>query len=417
MGLFAFAAQAKLQSEGCYQPQSRYYPQRMYRINRPLAIFLGMLVLSAGYAQLSDEERAIKARELARLQGRINSIVAERNEVRSRYDEVQQALRLSERKIGVYVQELERLKRQLRRQDRQLQKSTKQQRQLQQDVDQQRELLSEQVRAAYMIGRQEYLKLILNQQDPAAMGRTLAYYKYFNQARQAQIKQALQSITQLKEVSRRLEQEKRVLQATRDEQKANKRALEKTNRQRTQLVAQLGDEIQSKDDQIKQLRQNEQQLKAVLDAIEDTLADILPAEQQRKFTAYKGRMIWPARGKVENRYGQSRHKGRLKWNGVVIHAREGNAVHAVSRGRVAYADWLRGYGLLVILDHGDGYMSLYGHNQSLLKEVGDWVEADEAIANVGNSGGQQSAGLYFEIRHNGLPSNPALWCGQPRRQG
>ena len=389
----------------------------MFRpIFRLAVIFSGLLFLSAGNAQLSDEERAIKAEELARLQGRIDSIVAERNEVRNRYDEVQQALRQTERKIGAYVQQLDRLKRQLRQQDRQLQKLLKRQKQFQRDVDDQRELLGEQVRAAYMIGRQEYLKLLLNQQDPAAMGRTMAYYKYFNQARQARINQALQSIAQLDEVSRQLEKEKQVLQAMRDEQKARKLALQKTHRQRAQLVAQLGEEIHSKDEQIRQLRQNEQQLKAVLDAIEDTLADILPAEQQRKFVAYKGRLTWPARGKVDNRYGKSRHKGRLKWNGVLIHASEGNRVHAVSRGRVAYADWLRGYGLLVILDHGDGYMSLYGQNQSLLKEVGDWVEADEAIATIGNSGGQQSAGLYFEIRHNGLPANPANWCARPRRQ-
>ncbi|MDH3948130.1 MAG: peptidoglycan DD-metalloendopeptidase family protein, partial [Gammaproteobacteria bacterium] len=343
----------------------------MFRRNyRLLAIFLGLLAFSSGYTQLSDEERAIKAEELARLQGRIESIVAERNEVRSRYDEVQQALRTTERKVGAYIQELKQIKQQLRKQDRQLQKLFKQQKQLQRDVKNQRELLGEQIRAAYMIGRQEYLKLLLNQQDPAAMGRTMAYYKYFNQARQARIEQALQSITQLDAVSRRLEQEKRVLQAMRDEQKAKKQALEKTNRQRAQLVAQLSQEIHSKEEQIKQLRQNEQQLKAVLEAIEDTLADILPAEQPRNFAAYKGRLIWPANGKVDNLYGQSRHKGRLKWNGVMIHAREGNTVHAVSRGRVAYADWLRGYGLLVILDHGDGYMSLYGHNQSLLKEVG-----------------------------------------------
>lgn len=382
-----------------------------------LPIFLGLLVFSSGNAQLSDEERAIKAGELARLQGRIDTIVAERNEVRSRYDQVQQALRSTERKIGAYVQELQQLNRQLRKQDRQLQKLLKQQQQLQQNVESQRELLGEQVRAAYMIGRQEYLKLLLNQQDPAVMGRVMAYYKYFNQARQVRIEQALQSIKQLDGVSRRLEQEKRLLQAMRDEQKAGKQALEKSNRQRAQLVAQLDQEIQSKQEQIRQLRQNEQQLKAVLEAIEDSLADILPTEQQRNFVAYKGRLTWPARGKIDNLYGQSRHKGQLKWNGVIIQAREGNSVHAVSRGRVAYADWLRGYGLLVILDHGDGYMSLYGHNQSLLKEVGDWVEADEAIANVGSSGGQQSAGLYFEIRHNGLPADPAKWCGQPRRQG
>ena len=418
MGLFAFNAKAKLQSEGYSLTPIPLLSKLMFSRSHILfAIFLGLCLFSSGYAQLSDEERAIKTEELARLQGRIDSIVAERNEVRSRYDEVQQALRSTERKIGGYVQELQQLNRQLRQQDRQLQKLFKQQKQLQQAVESQRELLGEQVRAAYMIGRQEYLKLLLNQQDPAAMGRTMAYYKYFNQARQARIEQALQSITQLDEVSRRLEEKKRVLQAMRDEQKIKKQALEKTNRQRTQLVAQLDQEISSKQEQIKQLRQNEQQLKAVLEAIEDTLADILPAEQRHNFAAFKGRLTWPARGKVDNLYGQSRHKGQLKWNGVVIQAREGNTVHAVSRGRVAYADWLRGYGLLVILDHGDGYMSLYGHNQNLLKEVGDWVEVDEAIANVGNSGGQQSAGLYFEIRHNGRPANPASWCGQRRRHG
>ncbi len=390
----------------------------MLRRNHTLPIiFLGLLGFSGSQAQLNDAQRAIKAEELARLQGRIESIVAERNEVRSRYDEVQQALRSTERKINVHIKELKKLRRQLRKQDRQLQKLRSEQMQLQQDVARQRELLGEQVRAAYMIGRQEYLKLLLNQQDPAAMGRTMAYYTYFNQARQAHIEQALQGITRLDEVTMRLEQEKRLLQALRKEQLAGKRALEKTRRQRARLVAQLGQEIHSKEEQIRQLRQNEQQLKAVLDAIEDSLADILPAEQQRKFVAYKGRLTWPARGRIDNRYGQSRHKGRLKWHGALIHAREGNTVHAVSRGRVAYADWLRGYGLLVILDHGDGYMSLYGHNQSLLKEVGDWVEVDEAIANVGNSGGQESAGLYFEIRHNGRPANPARWCGKPRRQG
>ncbi|MGW8227370.1 MAG: murein hydrolase activator EnvC family protein [Gammaproteobacteria bacterium] len=382
-----------------------------------LAILVGVIPFSSLLAQMSDAERATKAEELERLRGRIETIIAERNAVQSRYTEVQKALRDTEREIGQHVRELKQLDEQLRLQNRHLKQLSQQQQQLQQDVHNQRQLLGDQIRAAYMIGRQEYLKLLLNQQDPAAVGRTMTYYRYFNQARQARIEQALESISQLDAVTRRLEQEKQVLQGMRDEQSAKKLALEKTHRRRAQLVAQLSQEINSIEKQITQLRQDEQQLKAVLDAIEDTLADILPADQLQSFAAFKGRLTWPARGKVVNLYGQSRHKGRLTWNGVLIHAREGNTVHAVSRGRVAYADWLRGYGLLIILDHGDGYMSLYGHNQSLFKEVGDWVEADEAIASVGNSGGQQTAGLYFEIRHNGLPANPAKWCAQRRQQG
>ena len=382
-----------------------------------LALLFGAIPFSSLLAQLSDAERAAKAEELARLRSRIETIIAERNAVQTRYTEVQQALRETEREIGQRVQELKQLDEQLQLQNRHLKQLSQQQKQLQQDVHNQRQLLGEQVRAAYMIGRQEYLKLLLNQQDPAAVGRTMTYYRYFNQARQERIEQALQSISQLDAVTRRLEQEKQVLQGMRDQQSAKKLALEKTNQRRTQLVAQLSQEINTKEKQITQLRQDESQLQAVLDAIEDSFADILPADQLKSFAASRGRLTWPAPGKVDNLYGQSRHKGQLKWNGVLIHAREGNTVHAVARGRVAYADWLRGYGLLMILDHGDGYMSLYGHNQSLFKEVGDWVEADEAIASVGNSGGQQTAGLYFEIRHNGLPANPAKWCSQRRKQG
>jgi len=382
-----------------------------------LVILFGVLPFSPLSAQLSDAERAAKAEELERLRSRIETIIAERNEVQGRYTEVQKALRDTERQIGQRVRELTQLDEQLRLQNRHLKQLIQQQQQLQRDVQNQRQLLGEQVRAAYMIGRQEYLKLLLNQQDPAAISRTMTYYRYFNQARQERIEQALQSISQLDAVTRRLEEEKQVLQGMRDQQSAKKLALEKTHRQREQLVAQLSQELNTKEKQITQLRQDEQQLKAVLDAIEESFADLLPADKLQSFAAFKGRLTWPARGKVDNLYGQSRHKGRLKWNGVVIHANEGNTVHAVSRGRVAYADWLRGYGLLIILDHGDGYMSLYGHNQSLMKEVGDWVEADEAIASVGSSGGQQTAGLYFEIRHNGLPANPARWCAQRRQQG
>lgn len=385
-------------------------------------VFLVALVLSCLpsfplLAQLSDTERAAKATELERLRSRIEAIIAERNVVQDRYTKIQTALRDTERQIGQHVRELKQLDAELKQQNRQLGQLSQQQQQLQRSVDKQRQLLGDQVRAAYMIGRQEYLKLLLNQQDPAAVGRTMTYYRYFNQARQARIEQALHSIIQLDAVTRRLEQEKQVLQEMQVQHQVKKRTLEDSNQQRAQLVAQLRQDIQSKDQQITQLRQDEQQLKAVLEAIQDTLADILPAEQLRSFAAFRGRLSWPTQGKVDNLFGKSRNKGQLKWNGVLIHASEGNNVYAVSRGRVAYADWLRGYGLLIILDHGDGYMSLYGHNQSLLKEVGDWVEANEAIASVGNSGGQQTAGLYFEIRHNGKPADPAKWCAQRRRHG
>ena len=130
----------------------------------------------------------------------------------------------------------------------------------------------------------------------------------------------------------------------------------------------------------------------------------------KSFKKQKGQLYWPAKGTVKQLFGQWRSTGKVKWQGNMIQAKEGSPIHAVYYGRIAYADWLRGYGLIIIVDHGDGYMSLYGHNQTLLKEVGDWVDHNEIIATVGSSGGLQQIGLYFEIRYNGKPSNPAHWC-------
>ena len=138
----------------------------------------------------------------------------------------------------------------------------------------------------------------------------------------------------------------------------------------------------------------------------------LPTEQgeRKAFAGLRGKLKWPSRGRLANRYGSRRKEGKLKWQGVMIKAPEGTEVTAISHGRIAFSDWLRGFGLLTIIDHGDGYMSLYGGNQSLYKEVGDWVEAGDVIASVGNSGGHRETALYFEIRHNGKPTNPLKWC-------
>lgn len=143
--------------------------------------------------------------------------------------------------------------------------------------------------------------------------------------------------------------------------------------------------------------------------------DIPALPTEKPFSKQRGKLYWPAKGKVKNLYDHWRSVGKVKWQGNIIKAKEGAPVHTISNGRIAYSDWLRGYGLITIIDHGDGYMSLYGHNQTLLKEVGDWVENNEIIATVGSSGGLKSVGLYFEIRHNGKPSNPSRWCKKQRR--
>lgn len=171
-------------------------------------------------------------------------------------------------------------------------------------------------------------------------------------------------------------------------------------------------------DSKKQLRRwetDEKALVKLLIQLQQTLENMPMGEGTRKnFAQQKGKLPWPTKGKLVIRYGSSRQVGNLKWQGIMIRASQGQNIKAVSHGRVAFADWLRGFGLLIILDHGDGFMSLYGHNQSLLKETGDWVDPGEPISTAGDSGGQSKTGLYFEIRKNGKPVNPMRWCRKQR---
>ena len=187
--------------------------------------------------------------------------------------------------------------------------------------------------------------------------------------------------------------------------------MEASRKERKKVVRSLKAEIKSKGQQLDGLLADEQELKSLLQALTEALSDIPAAPGDHKpFAKLKGKLKWPTSGRRLKAYGESRRIGSLRWQGVVIAGKEGQEVKAVSHGRVAYADWLRGYGLLLIIDHGDGYMTLYGHNQSLFREVGDWVEKGEVIAAVGNSGGIDNHALYFEIRKDGKPTDPIRWC-------
>lgn len=390
-------------------------------LNRIHVIFLLCLVIAGGMpaevaqAGLSEAEKQEKQHQLEILRKRIDKLKQELTSRRSLYSEVVQQLQQIETQIGQRVKTLRRLKRRLQQQNRKLDKLRQEQRQLQTELDTQRELLGQQVKAAYVIGRQEYLKLLLNQESPAAVGRVATYYDYFNRARSQHIEESLVIIAKLETVEQQIQQQREKLQALHRQESNHKQTLEKDFRQRSQVLISLKQEIHSKDKHLAQLVEDEQQLQKLLRSLDRELNDILMGEGTRpNFAQQRGRLVWPARGEVRRLFGKSRNAGKLRWNGVLIDSREGNTVYAVARGRVAFADWLRGYGLLMIIDHGDGYMSLYGHNQGLIKEVGDWVEANEAIAVVGNSGGQDLTALYFEIRHNGKPTNPAYWCRRSR---
>jgi septal ring factor EnvC (AmiA/AmiB activator) len=277
-----------------------------------------------------------------------------------------------------------------------------------------RDALAAQVRGAYATGRQERIKLLLNQEDPATLSRVLTYYDYLHRARAARMARLQQGLAELARTREQIGLEASRLAALQANRRAEKQSLEQSRDQRRRVVRALARELLSQGREMDQLQRDEQALSELLKGLRDALSDIPPeAPGEQPFNTRKGKLPWPAKGRLVARYGQAKI-GSLRWDGVMISAPEGREVRAVHHGRVAYADWLRGFGLLLIIDHGDGYMTLYGNNQSLYKETGDWVEAGEAIAAVGNSGGRERPGMYFGIRFKGKPVNPRRWCRRIR---
>ena len=275
----------------------------------------------------------------------------------------------------------------------------------------QREQLGSQVRAAYAVGSQEQIKMLLNQQQPAEMGRVMVYFDYLNRARQEQISLFIENIEQKQRIEASLNEALSDQEKSLAKRKKQKRSLDTQRNKRSQLLARLDRQINNQEKNLSELEVSRGRIENLLMSLGELLADIPQApSDSRPFKQQKGKLPWPAKGPFLARFGQSRHQGGLKWNGVLIGAEYGSPVRAISRGRVAFADWLQGFGFITIIDHGDGYMSLYGHNESLFKQPGDWVNAGDVIATTGDSGGQPLPGVYFEIRSRGKPVNPKKWC-------
>lgn len=281
---------------------------------------------------------------------------------------------------------------------------------LQDSLSEERSNLAEQIRAAYKIGKNDYLKLLLNQEDPSRVGRVLSYYDYFNRTRTLRINQVKVTLDEISRVERQIQSEKKSLDEYRSFQLAKLEEFTSHRISRRSIIDRLESYIDEQDRQLQVLQRNEKELEELLSSLEEDDSLIRTFEEIAPFESLKGKLKWPVKGKLLSRFGAKRKGGKLSWQGVTIAADAGNNVEVISPGKVIFADWFRNMGLLMIIDHGDGFMSLYGHNERLLKTVGDWVTEREIIAKVGDTGGQQSANLYFEIRKSGNPLNPALWC-------
>jgi septal ring factor EnvC (AmiA/AmiB activator) len=274
-------------------------------------------------------------------------------------------------------------------------------------------------------GGQDYFKLLLNQQDPQSIARLMRYYGYLQKARAGRVQALDETVARLDAIAKEEEQGMQRLQVQRGELQQKQERLAAAQKQRADAIRVLSAQLESDDERLQRLRHDQQALQSVVDRLAQEAAaraarrpreaeapatrSAAPAEPDYHLVPYHGRCALPVPGGVRVGYGAPR-AGGLRWNGLVIAAPAGTPVRAVLPGRVAFADYLRGYGFLIIVDHGRGLMSLYGQNQNLLKKAGDMVGGNEVIASVGDSGGNDVDGLYFEVRVHGKPVDPAGWC-------
>lgn len=272
----------------------------------------------------------------------------------------------------------------------------------------QQALIAMHIASAYHLGNEESIKLLLNQEDPASLSRTLKYYDYFLRARSEKLEQYRSTLASLKQVKKTITTKQKELSTNQSYLIDQRKQLEEHQFERKKVLAELNQTINSSEQQLKKLNGERSRLESILKSLEQGLAKLLLPDTNTPFKAQQGKLPWPVLGRLSQYYGAAR-KESLRWNGWLLAAKEGSPVRAIHYGRVIFSDYLKGHGLLIIIDHGDGYMSLYAHNQVLLKETGEWVLPNEIIAKVGNSGGQADHALYFEIRHNGKPTNPKLW--------
>ncbi len=354
-----------------------------------------------------DEAEAL--RRLADVRARLDALAEEQRAIAVERDAAAEGLREADATVAAAVRELRDTESAIATGERELARLEAEQVALEASLSTQREALAELVRAAYALGRHEQLKLLLAQDRVADLARVLTYQRFLQRDRSARIEGLLAELRSLADVAAQVDAQRGDLAARRDAQAVAIAALDAGRAERRALLDALEQRHRDADARRAALARDERALASLLERLRDVLADIPDQpEEARAFATRRGALPWPLSGAVLAGFGGTLPDGRRS-TGMLVAGTAGAEVRVVSPGRVAFAEWLKGYGLLLIVDHGDGWMSLYAHNDALLKDAGDWVRAGEPVATVGSSGGQGRAALYFELRQGARPVDPRPW--------
>ncbi len=374
------------------------------------SIFL-VTCFTSNLALAADEANSATATELENIRTRIKDVETRIKSAQDETDKLQQELRENEVTTAETLTRLHNIEANVSKKNAELEDLLFEQAEHEAALNKEKEKLTHQIRSAYQIGRNDYIKLILNQEDPALVGRALAYYDYHNRARSERIIQVKQILVNLEKIQATIKDESAQLEELRSKHESKLSDFYQFRATRRDISTRLQKYIEEQGVELQTLQENERELGVLFQGLKKEKAVTIEMfEDMPPFNTLKGKLTWPVKGKLLKRYGANKKGGDLKWQGVLIDAETGTNVMSISTGKIVFADWFRNLGLLIIIDHGDGFMSLYGHNQNLLKNTGDWVLAGETIATVGDSGGQSDTALYFEIRKGAEPLNPSHWC-------
>jgi septal ring factor EnvC (AmiA/AmiB activator) len=369
---------------------------------------LSFATLNISVAQDIDSKQ-LSERHLKKLRDDINDLQAFLKKAQDDHKDLVSSLRTSDEAVSKMSKQVESIKKALQGERDRLKKLKAEQATLNQSQLKQQRILNDIILASYKLGQEPQLKMLLNQQDPAQVSRNLNYLQYFNSAHQQEINEYRTTLTKLSHVQTSIEKRESSLQDNLTELKSSYAKLKQTQKQQQQYANALDKKIKGSGQQLSRLQQDRQNLMELLGKVEEVFLPYERNKESRPFKQLKGKLPSPITSRVQKLFGQWQPNGKQRFQGWIYPEKTGAHVRAVHHGRVVFSDWLRGFGLLTIVDHGQGYMTLYARNQSLLKSVGDWVETGEVIANVGRSGGFEDTALYFEIRHKGQPKNPKYW--------
>lgn len=358
----------------------------------------------------SNEQNASDTKELETIKSLIEQTQAQLDKNLAVSERLQQELKLAELKIAQTATLLNQTDKKLSKTRNELSALLAEKTSIKTRIRNQQSALSSQLKSAYMAGDYDFAKMIFNQDEAGKFERVLTYYQYLNKARQAEIENFRGLIKALNTVQQELDSQELLLAGLLKQQGSQSAQLRSQQKQRFETFKSLEEQIRSDLARVASLQQQESDLLAAIEQAE------LAAQQAQersniKLLGLSGKerqLLVPTAGSIQRLFGK-RRQGQVRWKGIIINGKSGAPVSAVSDGVVLYADWLKGFGLVTIVDHGEGYMSVYGRNQALLKNVGEIVKAGDTISLVGTSGGQELAGLYFEIRHKGKALNPSQW--------